>query len=200
MGRLIFGVLVLTVFASLLLANQDVFATDDISDKVKKQCEQKYESYKKFGTVNLQLNNPHLIYLKDCFKLYEDQNWSFIGKEKLDKYYEKKSQIPLNSAMIIKNYENQNLSITSMRTTLIGDGEYVLRVRLCVDDKTILEPKFFVVAEKEYFLAMGNMVLKADSCITAWTYVQSQDPEKITFIPFNGNYVPSNYMKIKSIY
>lgn len=167
---------------------------------MKKLCETKYESYKKLGPKTLEQNNPHLIYLKECFKLFEDKEWHFTGKEKLDKYYETQSQTSSNTGWIIKNYENQNLGITNMRTTQTGDGEYILRVRLCIDDKTISEPKFFVITDKEYFLAMGNMMVKQGSCITAWTYVDAQDPEKISFIPFNGNYVPSKFMKVKSIY
>jgi len=188
------------VISSPLFGNQEVLGQGELSEKVKKLCEKYYEQYKKSGPSDLEQNYPHLQYLKECFILYEDENWGFLGKEKMDKHYEQQSQILANNEIKIKNYDNQNLGIRSSSITKIGINEYKIKVQLCLDGRQISEPKFFVVTDKEYFLSLGNKIIKQDSCANGYFHVKSQNPDEIKFIPFNGNYIPSKYMKVKTLY
>jgi len=195
----IFTVLLGIIF-SPLFNHQEVLAQGEISDKVSKLCEKHYEQYKKSGSMYLEQNYAHLHYLKDCFKLYTDDNWDFFGKDKIDKHYEKQSLITSNNNIRIKNYDNQKLDITNRSITQIGDDEYKIKVRMCLDGRQISEPKFFVVSEKEYYLSLGNKIIHEDSCAHGYIFVKTQNPDEIKFIPFNGNYVPSKYMKVKTLY
>ncbi|MFB5614527.1 MAG: hypothetical protein ACE5RI_05440 [Candidatus Nitrosomaritimum yanchengensis] len=110
------------------------------------------------------------------------------------------SHITAKTDIRIKNYENQKLDISSISITKIYDNEYKIKIRMCLDGRQISEPKFFVVADKEYFLSLGNKIIKEDQCAQGFVFVTSQNPDKIKFIPFDGNYVPSKYMKIKTLY
>lgn len=195
-----FYFVVVVVILALTLWNQEVFGSEEIPDKIKKLCEGKYESYKKFGFAYLEKNYSHLLYLNDCLTLFEDKNWDFNSKEKIDKFYERQYEVNSNTGLKIRNFENQNLGIDSRGTTKIGPDFYVIKLRLCLDGRQISEPKLFVVTDKEYFLALGNITIKEKSCVITRILTNSDNPENIKFIPFNGNYVPSKFMKIKSLY
>lgn len=200
MTRFVFSVLFLAFVLVLLLGTQQSFGADEISEKAKKQCETKYESYKQFGFRYLEQKYPHISYLDKCLDLYEDPNWSFNGKERIDKFYEKQSMLNSNAGIKIRSYENQNLGVQKLRTISIDLDNYVVKVRMCLNGMQISEPKFFVVTDKEYFLALGNIIVKENSCSLATIYVNAQNPENLKFFSFNGNYIPSKYMTIKSIY
>ena len=138
-----------------------------------------------------------IIVIVILISLLENQKVS--GQEKLDKSYTKNFEILSKVHPLIKNFENQDLGLNSIRIMNIG-GDYALKIRMCSDGKSILEPKFFVVTEGEYFLALGDKRIKENSCVMVWTYVISDNIDEINLIQFNGNYMPSKYMKIKSIY
>ena len=191
--------MVFSVITLSLVGVQMVNAQFENSDIVKIQCEKKYSEYKKSYNDQMNQNSPDQGSFAECLNLFEDPLWDFKGKDKIDKDYNLKI---LKSKLhpLIKNFENQNLRINNLSFINIGFEEYAVKIRICADNKTILEPKFFVVTNKEYYLAMGDKQIKENSCSIVWTYASSSNPDEINFIPFNGNYMPSKYMKIKSIY
>lgn len=181
-------------------SSQLVYGQETVSDKVKKLCEGKYDYYKRNGVKTFSRNYSHLAYLSQCLSLFEDSNWDFKGKEKIDKYYEKYNQIESNTNHIIQNYDNQKPSIDIISTSRIGYEMYALKFRICADDSTITEPKIFVITDKEYFLAKANRTIKENSCNFGLVYMTSKDTSKTFVIPFDGNYSPSNYLKVKLFY
>ena len=176
------------------------FAQGEISDKIKKLCEAKYDTYKKLGKENFSKTYSHLIYIPDCLVLFNDQSWTFNGKEKIDSQYEKIYQIKSQVNPSISNYENQKMEINKISFNKIGYQTYALKVRVCSDDKIVTEPKFFVVTDKEYFLAKSSRDLKENSCNFIMVYTNAVNPEKTSLHTFDGNYVPSKYLKIKQVF
>ena len=195
---------VLTVLAGMFFApffdHTQALAQGEISDKIKKLCESKYDSYKKLGKENFSKTYSHLTYLPDCLVLFNDSSWTFNGKEKIDRQYEKIYEIKTQVNPLINNYENQKLEINKISSNKIGYQNYALKVRVCSDDKLVTEPKFFVVTDKEYFLAKSSRDLKENSCNFIMIYTNSINPEKTSLFPFDGNYIPSKYLKIKQVF
>ena len=190
LGGVIFGP-IYGLQESLVLANN--------SDNITSLCEGKYDFFKKFGNKILLEKYSHLNYISSCLTLFEDPNWSFNGKEKIDSYYENYDKAISKINPSITNFDNQKLSIKNISTSKIGFESYALKFRVC-SDKTISEPKFFVVTDKEYFLAKANRTLKENQCNFALIYATSNNPEKTFVIPFDGNYVPSKYLTVKSFF
>jgi len=48
------------------------FAQGEISDKIKKLCEAKYDTYKKLGKENFSKTYSHLTYIPDCLVIFND--------------------------------------------------------------------------------------------------------------------------------
>ena len=188
------------IFFTSLFDHTEALMENQNSDNIKKLCESKYDSYKKLGKENFAKTYSHLTYIQDCFGLFSNPSWTFNGKEKIDWQYEKYYQITSQVNPQITNFENQNLEIHQNSINRIGYQNYVLKIRICAENKDISEPKFFVITDKEYFLAKSSRDLKEDSCNFIMVYTTSVNPEKINFIPFDGNYMPSKYMKIKSVF
>jgi len=187
------------VFAPLF-DNQQVFAQRGILESVKKQCENKYDSYKKLGKESFVEKNPHLAYLSNCFVLYEDPTWKFNGKEKIDRFYDKYYQVKSQENSLIKNHDNHRLDFKNLSLIKIGYQEYALKIRICTGDEFISEPKFFVITDKEYYLAKSTRPIKENSCNFVMSYSHLEDPGKISLVSFDGNYMPSKYLKVKSVY
>ena len=188
------------IFFTSLFDNTEAFAQLENSDNIKKLCESKYDSYKKLGKTNFEKTYSHLIYIQDCFELFSNPAWTFNGKEKIDWQYEKYYQITSQVNPQINNFDNQHLEIQKNSFNRIGYQNYVLKVRICAESKVISEPKFFVVTDKEYFLAKSSRDLKENFCSFIMVYATAINPEKINFIPFDGNYMPSKYLKVKSVF
>ena len=176
------------------------FAQGEISDKIKKLCEAKYDTFKKLGTENFSKTYSHLTYLPDCLMLFKDPSWTFNGKEKIDRQYEKIYQIKNQVNPQINNFENQKVEISKISSNKIGYQTYALKVRICSDDKIVTEPKFFVVTDKEYFLAKSSRDLTENSCNFIMVFANAVNPEKTSIHTFDGNYIPSKYLKIKQVF
>jgi len=188
------------ILFSPLLDHTQAFAQVEIPDKIKKLCESKYDSYKKIGKENFEKTYANLTYLQNCFLLFDDPAWTFNGKEKIDRHYEKYYAITSQVNPLINNYENQKLGIDKISFNKIGYQNYALKIRICAGDKIVSEPKLFVISDKEYFLAKSSRDLKENSCGFVMAYANSYDPEKIKLLPFDGNYMPSKYLKVKLVY
>ena len=188
------------IFFISFFGNSPVFAQQETSDNTKKLCENKYDTYKKLGKDNFVKRYSHLAYLQDCFKLFDNPEWAFNGKDKIDRQYEKYYQLTAQANSLISNYENQNLEIKKISLNKIGYQNYALKVRICSENTSISEPKFFVVTDKEYFLAKSSRDLKENSCSFIMVYANAINSEGMNFFPFDGNYVPSKYLKVKSVF
>ena len=184
------------IFASFL-GNQQIFAQGEISNIEKNLCEKQYDSYKKLGTENLIGPPSEFLNSSDCFKLFEDPNWNFAGKDQIDRYYERSYQIISYGNPLIANHDNHFLEIKNISKLKIGYEKYSLTFRICSESQAISEPKFFVVTDKEYYLAKSKRVLDESSCNFVKIYTNAHDTGKIFFLPFDGNYVPSKYLKVK---
>lgn len=195
---------VLTILGGVFFAPffdyTQTFAEGEISDKIKKLCESKYDTFKKLGKENFNKTYSHLTYLPDCLVLFDDPSWTFNGKEKIDKQYEKYYQITSQVNPLINSYENQKLEVKRISFNKIGYQNYALKVRICADDKLVTEPKFFVVTDKEYYLAKSSRDLKENSCNFIIVYTDAVNPEKISLLSFDGNYIPSKYLKVKQVF
>ena len=200
MLRLFICALIFSTPLVLFLENSQAYGVSEIPERLQKQCESKYEAYKKFGSSYLIEKYPQISDMYQCLELFEDKNWTFNGKDRIDKFYEKQSLLTSVNGIKIRNLDNQNLGIENRGVIPIGTDYYLVKVRMCLEGRQISEPKFFVVADKEYFLALGNIIVKENSCSLGTIYVKAQNPENLQFFSFNGNYVPSKYMAIKTIY
>ena len=188
------------IFFISFFDHSQVFAQQEVSDNIKKLCENKYDTFKKLGKENFKKRYSQLTYLQDCFKLFDNPSWTFNGKDKIDGHYEKYYQIISQVNPLINNYDNQNLDLKIISFNKIGYQNYALKARICSDGKIVSEPKFFVVTDKEYFLAKSSRDLKKNSCGFIMVYVKAINLEKLNIIPFNGNYIPSKYLAIKPVY
>lgn len=137
-----------------------------------KQCEHLYFSYKKFGEQEFLIKFTFKTFIKQCIKLYKDPIWTFDGKDKIDRFYEKReaaknAPLPTNDVLV---------SITQKYK--ISDSRYVISFEACTKDKQTLSV-FLIESDSDKFLATSQKLIPQNSCSTYWTNVNAKMPDSI---------------------
>lgn len=107
--------------------------------------------------------------LSDCLKLYKNPNWSFSGKSKIDRYYDKK--LPVEKTLPVQ------LEVLSKKAA--GNGKYSLIYKICVD-KQISHHTVLISSGFERFLASSYDPIPNKTCKAFQVAVKSASPNDIT--------------------
>lgn len=137
-----------------------------------KQCENLYFSFKKYGKEQFIIKFTFKTFIKQCIKLYNNSAWTFDGKNKIDRFFEKQD--------VAKNAEprSNDVQVSITKKFKIGDSRYVISFDACTKDTKMLSV-FLINSDTEKFIATSQKLVPKDSCSTYWTNVSAKLPESI---------------------
>jgi hypothetical protein len=160
----------------LVLAGTNSFFTNAYAQKLSKnqlkQCEHLYFNYKKFGESEFLKRYEFKSFIKECIKLYNDPKWTFIGKEKVDKYFE--------TSVNVKNIEKENSKpkINIIKKIKVDNSRYLTSFAACATNHVM--PNFLLSSDKEQFIGTSSKIISSNTCRTFSTYLITQNPISIS--------------------
>ena len=151
---------------------EEAYGERKLTKSQTKQCENLYFNFKKYGQEQFITKFTFKLFIKECVKLYNDPKWTFDGKEKIDKFYEKK--------YAAKNAEprSNDVQVSMTKKFKIADSRYVIAFDACTKDTKMLSV-FLINSDTEKFIATSQKLVPKDSCSTYWTNVSAKLPESI---------------------
>jgi hypothetical protein len=138
-----------------------------------KQCEYLYFNFKKFGEKEFIYRYSFKSFIKECVKLYNDPNWTFDGKEKIDKYYEKQE-----AARTSEQPKSNEVEVSITQKYRIDQIRYVISFEACTQSSKALAV-FLITSDADQFIASSQRLVPQDSCASYWTNVYAKSPESI---------------------
>lgn len=166
---------VLTV--SILLGTTGTFFNNAYSESAlskdeQKQCEYLYFSFKNLGETEFIYRYSFKLFIKECVKLYNDPEWTFEGKDWIDKYYEKQ-EAAKNTESIAKEVQ---VSITQKYR--MSETRYVVSIEACTQSSK-MQSVFLISSDIDQFIAQSQRLISQGSCSTYWTNVYADTPGSI---------------------
>ena len=183
-------VLIVIIFASGTLSS--VYAQTDVSKVTQKRCENLYLKYKELGIDEFKKRYSNHSLLKVCLKLFDDPNWDFKGKSKIDKYFE---QLKRNTTK--PSNEKFDVSVKIEKKLSIGQERFLIKFVSC-SNVHVTKPSFLISSDSEKFLGISSKHLPKGVCQSSWTQIFAKNPDAVLvqFIEDTSTY-PT--LKIKQI-
>lgn len=153
--KIIVSVFVISLIISVFLPNS-ASATENKNNS--KMCKMLYDAFKKHGETKFIEKYKKKSFLNDCLKLYKNPNWYFVGKNKIDKYYEQ--------LKAIENTKQKQPQLDVLWKKFSGNGKYLLKYRLCTSDQHVLHSAVLVNSRSEKFLTVSYDPIQSNSCKT----------------------------------
>lgn len=175
------GICILSLFLSSTQVGQLAYAQKSLSKDILLQCQEMYPKYKELGEKNFKIKYAHKRFLEDCIKLYKDPNWTFKGKNNIDKNFEKSS-----SATKTVESVNEQVSTKILGKSKISNDKYFVKFQACSENKSMSKPRFVIESQMEKFVGFGAKDISPQQCNSYWTQIKSKSPENIT-IKFVNN-------------
>lgn len=158
----------------------DAYGEYGLTKSQTKQCENLYYSFKKYGEEEFITKFTFKTFIKQCVKLYNDPAWTFDGKNKIDRFFEKqeaaKNTVPAAN----------DVQVLITKKFKIADNRYVIAFDACTKDTKMLSV-FLVNSDTEKFIATSQKLVPKDSCSTYWTNVSAKIPQSIGIEYFNDH-------------
>ena len=178
---ILIGICIVSLFLSSTQAVQFGHAQKPLSKDILLQCQEMYPNYKKLGEKDFKIKYSHKRFLEDCVKLYKDPNWTFKGKNNIDKNFEKSS-----SSSKIADVVNGQVTTKILGKSKISTDKYFVKFQACSESKSSYKPKFVIESPMEKFVGYGLKDIPAQKCNSYWAQIKSKSPESIS-IKFTDN-------------
>jgi hypothetical protein len=167
-----------------------------LTKEQKKQCENLYFNYKKFGKTDFLKRYAFKSFINDCIKLYKDSKWTFKGKEQIDKYFDRLNKATKN---VHDNNNSKDMPTTKITKKLkISQSKYMLNFQACIFSKDNSLPSFLVSSDLDKFIVTPIKKIPAKTCKNYWIDVSSKSPTNIS-IDFVENTTKYPNLNIKRI-
>ncbi|HXV66196.1 MAG TPA: hypothetical protein VD731_03055 [Nitrosopumilaceae archaeon] len=151
---------------------KDAYSEKSLSKEEIKQCEYLYFSFKKLGESEFIYRFSFKSFVKDCLKLYNDPDWTFEGKDKIDKYYEKQEAAKTAEPV------PKEVQVTITQKYQISETRYVISFDACTKNSK-MQSIFLISSDIEEFIGQSYRLISQDSCSTYWTNVFANSPDSI---------------------
>ncbi len=120
-------------------------------------CKLTYERYKELGEQKFREKYTSKSFLNDCVKLYKDPYWYFVGKNKIDKNYEK-----IN--LLMKGTDEKKVSVKILSSMSLGKENFLVKFRACAEKSTVMKPSFLIKSPIEQYVALSGKSLQTGKC------------------------------------
>lgn len=152
---------------------KEAYSESKLSNDQLKQCESLYFNFKKLGETEFIYRYSFKSFIKECIKLYNDPEWTFSGKDKIDKYYEKQE-----AAKNAEPHTTSEVQVSITQKYRIDETRYVISFEACTQDKK-MQSVFLIYSDIDKFIATSQRLIPQDSCSTYWTNVYAKLPDSI---------------------
>lgn len=139
---------------SVTLPNQAAAETNNNT----KTCQAMYDKFKKLEEVKFIEKYKKKPFLNDCLKLYKNPNWYFVGKSKLDKYYEQ--------LKVMEDAKQKPPQLEVLWKKFSGNNKYLVKYKICTNGQMVLQPTIHVNSRAGGFLAVSYNSIPSSSCKT----------------------------------
>lgn len=173
LGKKTLAVLTVCILLGATVSVKEAYSETKLSDDQVKQCEHLYFNFKKFGEKEFIYRYSFKSFVKECVKLYNDSEWTFEGKEKIDRYYEKQ-----DAAKAAEQTTTTEVQIAITQIYRIDQTRYVISFEACTQSSKTLAI-FLISSDIDKFIAISHRLIPQDSCSTYWTNVFVQSPDSI---------------------
>lgn len=184
-------IVVLTFSISLILFEPTLAFAEKKTGINDERCKMFYSLYKEIGESKFQDRYYKNSKILDCLKLYKNQSWTFVGKGKVDKYFDS-----LNKQSKINEYSDIRFNILTKNA--IGKMKYVIKFEAC-SSKTVPDPYFLILSDSDKYLASAKTYLQGNKCsaFRAEIHAKSTTSIRIEYASDLGKY---ENIKTKTIY
>lgn len=151
------------------------------------RCKMFYSLYKEIGEskfVDRYQKNPKLL---ECVKLYTNQNWTFVGKGKIDSYFD---SLKAKSKLT----ENPDVRFNILTKNTVGKMKYVIKFEAC-SNRTISDPYFLISSDADKYLTQVKIFLQGNKCSTFRAEIHAKLTSSIQVEYVNH---PEKYENIKT--
>lgn len=156
----------------LLLAILVIPAAYADTKNTQNMCKEMYPHYKELGEKKFLEKYRSKSSVYACIKLYENPNWTFAGKNKIDRNYE-------NLALLTQNKAAKSADVAISSSINVGDGKFLVKFRACTDT-TFQNPSFLIKSKMDQYIGLSKMMLEKGKCIDYQVYVQAKYRQDIT--------------------
>ena len=149
------------------------YGENGLTDDQLKQCENLYFSFKKLGEKEFIYRFWMKTFAKDCVKLYNDPDWTFAEKDKIDKYFEKQE-----AAKTQEQSTESEVQVSITQKYRIDETRYVISFDACTQSSK-MQALFLISSDIDKFIATSQKLISQGSCNTFWTNVYAELPDSI---------------------
>jgi hypothetical protein len=152
---------------------KEAYSESKLSNNQLKQCESLYFNFKKFGENEFIYRYSFKSFIKECVKLYNDPEWTFVGKDKIDKYYEKQE-----AAKTAEQPTANEVQVSITEIYQIDKTRHVISFEACTQNSK-MQAVFLINSDIDKFIATSQRLIPQDSCSTYWTNVYAKLSDSI---------------------
>jgi hypothetical protein len=167
------GICIVSLFLSTTQAGQLAYAQKPLSKEILLQCQEIYPKYKELGEKDFKIKYSHKRFLEDCVKLYKDPNWTFKGKNTIDKNFEKTSSTkPIDKS-------NEQVTVKILGKSKISTDKYFVKFQACSENGSSNKSRFVIESQIEKFVGTSLKDIASKQCNSYWTQIKSKSSENI---------------------
>ena len=152
---------------------KEAYSESKLSNDQIKQCESLYFNFKKLGENEFIYIYSFKSFIKECVKLYNDPEWTFIEKDKIDKYYEKQE-----AAKTAEQPTANEVQVSITEIYQIDKTRHVISFEACTQNGK-MQAVFLINSDIDKFIATSQRLIPQDSCTTYWTNVYAKVSDSI---------------------
>ena len=152
---------------------KEAYSESKLSNDQLKQCESLYFNFKKLGENEFIYIYSFKSFIKECVKLYNDPEWTFIEKDKIDKYYEKQE-----AAKTAEQPTANEVQVSITEIYQIDKTRHVISFEACTQNSR-MQAVFLINSDIDKFIATSQRLIPQDSCSTYWTNVYAKLSDSI---------------------
>lgn len=172
-----------TIVVLACLISQNATAQETKTNQI---CAALYDSYKELGETKFSEKFGTKKNSKDCIGLYNNPNWNFKGKGKIDSFYEQKQSK--------KNTVKAETKIFGAK--YIGNGNYLVKFNICTKDVRISQPIVLVESKSDKFLAVTYFAIQPNSCKSYQAQARASSENEFT-VRFVNDLTDPEFKSIK---
>lgn len=130
-----------------------------------------YDIYKEIGESKFREKYEKRINIVDCMKLYKNPHWNFVGKSKVDKYFDSlqvKKQLP----------ESTHVNVNILGKSPIGKLKHIVKFEAC-PNKALQGTQFLIKSDGDRYVGYSNVVLQNGKCTLFRAEINAKSPSSI---------------------
>lgn len=153
-----------------VLFNQDAFGQQ--KTRLEQQnCIILYDIYKEIGETKFREKYDKRTNIIDCIKLYKNPHWNFVGKGKVDKYFD---------SLHVKEQQSEStqVNVNILGKSPIGKLKHIVKFEVC-SNKAMQGSQFLIRSDGDRYVGYSNTALQSGKCTLFRAEINAKSPSSI---------------------